>query len=566
MWLVAIFVILAAIHLAAGKLPCTGDEARYAFQGVGLYTDGGFYPKPSVWKPIATASGCGNGGVLASDTPGRPLQTISASLAFGGALRLGGLQAARWFNSIVGFAGLALLYLMLKIRFANPAGGASWAGVGAVAATAVSIPFAPYLQLIYPEILLFTTVTVGLYGLLVRNRYATLTASIVLPFLHIRALPLAIALFVILLFQMARERRPRGIVVQICALYIAGFGLFALSQYWLFGSFTGSAFPAYAPSPAIALERIGMQLYDVRHGAVAYAPLLLVGLAGLVLGAIRRDRLCAYSLVLFAVYFGTFMWSTAQESWTARFWVAGLPLVSVGLCYWLHEARQWWEWLPAVPFAALNLVNVVTYAFHPLWFLESRQSSIPYAALFLTTHVDLGLFLPVDADPGGIAPYTHPIVGLLTYTALVVALLAACRVPRAAATRAVVCALTCVVLAVPCALGLARSLHANAYTVTVLPSRHEFVIHVRDAGRIDAVQFDDQIPAYWTAPPYPEDFTIRCFDAAGVSVQETEPAHPLLVLDRCSDTDTIEITGSPAAGDSAVYRRMGAVRLIRRLL
>jgi hypothetical protein len=564
LWLVAIFLVLAGVHLIAGRLPCTGDEVRYAFQGVGLYSNGSFYPEPTVWRHFAAASGCGNGEVLASNQPGRPLQTISPSLVFGAALRLGGLEAARWLNFIVGCVGLALLYFTLKLRFPNRT-GASWAAIATVVAMAISIPFVAYLQLIYPEILLFTVVTAALYALIVRNRYATLAAVVVLPFVHVRALPLALAFFAVMLVQMARDRLPIAVWLRTCTLYAAGLGIFAATQFWLYGSFTGSAFPTYTPSVTIALERIGMQFYGVRHGAIAYAPLLLVGLAGLVLGTMRRERLCACSFALFATYFATFMWSSAQESWTARFWVAGLPFLAVGLCYWLYLATSWWEWLPAVPLAALNLGNTITYALNPLWFLESRQASIPYAALFLWAHVDFGLFLPVDADPGGIAPYTQPIGALLIYTVVLIALLVAFRRSSAVTTKAALCALTSSVVLLPFALGLARSLPANTYAVVIHPKQHEIIVRLTGRDRrVDAVQFDDQVPAYWTAPPYPKNFAILCL--AGAVAQNVEPAHPLLILDRCSGIVAIVIIGRPLGGADTVYRTIGKVRLIQRWL
>jgi len=565
LWLASIVLALTCVHLVAGKLPCTGDETRYAFQGLGLVADGSFYPEPKVWERFSAASNCGNGGVLPSDQRGRPLQTISASVVFGPALRVGGLEAARWLNFVIGCAALALLYVTLKMSFAKRSGGGRLSAVVAVGAIALSIPFAPYLQLIYPEILLFATVTAAVYGLASGRRYVTLASAVLLPFLHVRALPLAVALFAVLLFQMARDRVPPGIWTRTCALYAAGFGIFAALQCRLFGSLTGSAFPAYSPALSLVFERVGMQLYGVRHGAIAYAPLLLVALAGLALGTMRRERLCGYSLVLFVTYFATFMWSTAQESWTARFWVAGLPFLSVGLCYWLSLAKRWWEWLPAAPLAALTLANTVAFAINPLWFLESRQASIPYAALFLWSHVDLNLFLPVDAAPGGIAPYTQPIGALLIYTTLIVALLVACRL-QATTSRAVACALTCAVALTPLPLSLARSLPSDTYTIVIHPSEHAIIVRFVEKQKIDAAQFDDQIPAYWTAPPYPKDFTILCLDGRRVIAKTTEPAHPLLTFDHCSNIDRLKIIGTPTGGSDAIYRSVGPIRIIRREL
>ncbi|HTU71654.1 MAG TPA: hypothetical protein VMF11_15235 [Candidatus Baltobacteraceae bacterium] len=557
---------MAGIHLAVGKLPCAGDETRYAFQGVGLYTNGSFYPDRAVWKRFADSSGCGNGGVLQSDHRGRPLQTISASVIYGAALRVAGLEGARWLNFAVGCVGLTLLYVLLWSLFPRRTGGPSAAAIVSFAAIALSLPFVPYLQLIYPEVLLFTAVAAALYGLTRRRYYLTLVAIVLLPFLHVRALPLSLIFFLVLLVQMRRDKTAIAIRWQFLALYAAGMAIFAASQYRLFGSLTGSAFPSYAPSLSIALERIGMQLYGVRHGAVAYAPLLLVGFAGLLLGTLRRERVCEYSLILFGTYFATFMWSNASESWTARFWVAGLPFLAVGLGFWLNQAKRWWEWLPAAPLAAIDIGNTLTYIFNPLWYLESRQASIPYAALFLIAHVHFGLLLPVDGEPGGIAPYAAPIAPLLAYTALLIALLVMCRVPSVTRSRILFTAAACALLTLPVAFAAANSVDATDYSVTVDPKQHEFVVRLNAPRQnVDAIQFDDQIPAFWQAPPYPRSFTIRCIRDGRVVSETDEPAHPLLILPRCVDPTSIEIEGNAGSQD-ATYRGFGRMRLIRRLL
>ena len=231
-WLAAIIALLAVVHFIVGRLPCVGDETRYAFQGVGLYSSGSFYPQATLWRPFAAASGCGNGGVLSQPTaPGRPLQTISTSVLYGAALRTVGIEGARWLNFIVGCVGLSLLYFLLMRRF-RASGGASWAARIAVASLALTLPFVPYLQLIYPETLLFTAVSGALYALLRRFRYAGLAAVIALPFLHERALPLAMGFFVVLLLQMAHDRAPIAFIARVCALFAAGMALLAATQLW----------------------------------------------------------------------------------------------------------------------------------------------------------------------------------------------------------------------------------------------------------------------------------------------------------------------------------------------
>ncbi len=553
LWLVSIFLVLAGVHLMVGRLPCTGDEARYAYQGVGLYTNHHFNPEPDAWTRFASANGCPSIGRASSSQTDRPLQTFSTSLAFGSML-LFGLEAARWLNFLVGCAALALLYLLLKQLYPNRNGGQSVAGIATICSVALSIPFVEYLKLIYPEMLLFAVATAALYGLLLRRRYVATAAAIVLPFLHIRALPLSIAF-------VALQNRLRD-----WGLYAVGIAIFAATQLWLFGSLTGSAFPSYTPSFSIFVQRMGMQLYDVRHGAIAYAPLLLVGFAGLVLGAIRRDRACITAFILFATYFATFMWSSASESWTGRFWVAGLPFLAIGMCSWLSRA-QWWEWLPAAPLATLNLLHAVFFTIYPLWFLESRQSSIQYAALFLMTHVHIGLFLPVDTEPGGIAAYARPIVGLLFYTALVVALLAACRAPASTRRRAALCLASFFVVAAPFAFALARTIEPAHYSLTARAPQHEVVIRFNDgAYRIDAIQFDEQIPAIWAAPPFPREFAIRCLSDGHVAKETVVPARALVIVDRCLGGGSLDIVGLPLGGNDSFYQHLGTIRLIQRAL
>jgi hypothetical protein len=554
LWLTSIFLALVGVHLIVGRLPCTGDEARYAYQGVGLYTSHHFNPMPAQWTRFEAASRCPSIESVSGAQVDRPLQTISTSVVFGPMLVVAGLEGARWLNALLGFAALALLYLLLKRLYPNREGGASFAGIVAICIVAFCVPFVEYLKLLYPETLLFVAATAALYGLVLQRPSIATTAAIFLPFLHIRALPLSLTF-------MALQNRLRGWLA-----YAVGIATFAAMQLWLFGSFTGSAFPSYAPSISIFLQRFGMQLYDVRHGAIAYAPLLLIGFAGLIAGAFRRDRACIASLLLLATYFATFMWSTASESWSGRFWVAALPFLAIGICYWLNRA-QWWEWLPATPIAALSVMNIVFFALYPLWFLESRQSSIPYAALFLMTNLHFGLLLPVDAEPGGIAAYAQPIAGLLLYTAVVVALLAVSRLARAPQTRAVVCLASTFVVLAPFAFAFAHTIDAPGYRLISSVQKHEIAIHVIDGDtRVDAIQFDEQIPSVWPAPPFPREFLVRCLQGAAVHKTAVMPAHALLIVDRCDATETLDVVGLPLRDSDRFYEHLGTVRLIQRVL
>lgn len=557
--------MLVIIQVAVGPLYWTGDEPKYTFQGLGLFLNHQFYPSRPTWDAFLHANGLSSKYI--SDMMRPPYQTLSPSVVYGAVLSRYGLEAARWSNCAIGCLGTPLLLLLLKAGFARDLRPPRYALYLALATVSFSLPFVEYLKLLYPEILLFVVIAGALYSLFAGYRFATLALVVLLPFVHLRALPLAVAFGGLLLWDRRKTVRPKSIV-GIALLLVLGFLGLAAYQYALNGSFTGVASYMFVPSPAILPERLGMALFGVRHGVAAYSPIVLVGFAGLIAGAVRRNVPCTYALILLSSYVATIVWSEGSESWSARFWVAALPFIAVGLCYWVSTSRFWFSYLPVVPLAIISAASVAIFIKHPNAFLANRQTSIPFALIANAVPLDFGLVLPVDADPfSAIPPYTRPIAYVLAFAALLVCLLVLCNLLRNARAQKLTSAAALVTLLVVAAFCFVRPLPGNAFAVTVDPRANKIAIRTVNPGvSVAAIQFDDELAQYWSPDSgYPEEFAIRCLSGSRIVGEDLQPSRPLITLFNCSHSDEIELQGVPLGKGNLFFKHPGKITVMQRL-
>lgn len=551
-----VFALLAVIHLSAGSLAWTGDEIGYAYNGLGIYENHAYYPTLQQWNGFLKLSGVG----FSYDGPvQKPHNSLGPSIVYGPVLEHFGLEPARWFSFAMGCAGLALLYYLLAIPAAERKRvGFDLVAIASVALVAFALPLLAYLQLMYAEALLFLVVSAALFALLRRKTVAAVALIALLPWVHIRALPMMLVFFALLLADSYRQTSLRERLVVIAAV-CAAIGAFAAFQIHVFGSMTGGAFSTRPPSWNSVPERLGMQLFDVRHGLLAYSPVFLFGFAGLAYGAVRRKREALYSAALLIVYIATFMWSNAGESWTARFWVAGLPFLAVGVCAFLRALpnRRWAFIL--VPALLITWFNTYLFATQPMAFLSSRRLSVPYTLLNSWTHLHLGLYLPLDADPGTLETFTRTIPVLLIFAFLTVGALAVTAAASGAARRAASIA-AIILLVLPYVACAVNSLPASAYRAS--PGGNGVTITFAQPTRVTALQLNGTLDTNWFAPDVPRFFKIICRSAAGVRSLEQTPSRPLDLLDGCSDTTSVTIEALAPTSES-FYKKMVDVEALR---
>ncbi len=552
---------LAAVHLIAGPLAFTGDEPRYASEGLGLYSTGTVHVSKDDWNKFLVKSKLKEAAYLYAEVTRDNAPSFGPGVVFGAILRLGGLEAARWMNFLIGCLGIVALFKVLRTQFSSQQ-ALDAATITSIFCVSLSLPLIAYLRLLYPEVLLFTVTTFALSGMSTRRNLSTILAAAILPYLHIRALPLSVAFVVLALWDSWTSRRAHAIIARDLALYVVALVAYFGLQQATWGSFMGPAFASNHVTFFALPTRIAMQLYDVRHGLLAYAPLYFLGFAGLVAGSLQRNRLCTYSLGLMMTYVATFMWSTASESWTARFWVAAIPFLAVGMVFWMSRASRWVQWLPAMGCIAVTLVNTALFCRHSEWFLENRRASISYAALFGISHIHLGLFLPIDAEPGGLPSFDTLTTPLLLFTGVVVAMFVLIVVSNRLRTIASIAAL--LALSTPVIAGAHYVLTKSNYSLLTNVSTGVLTITLTHPPKnLSAIEFDGQLPRLWDPRLYPPALTVRCFHAGGVVTKDVQPSRALVLLPNCADVNKVELSLFRPGSNRSAITNIGPVTIMQ---
>ena len=381
-----------------GNLVLTGDEPRYLFASVSAWTGGNLSMAQASWNDWLDAHHIG-----AHFEASRGVHSVIHSLLLSPVATVFGLAAARWVQLIT-VSFVAALYF----RSAPPGQRvlfACW-----VLLYFVSIPLLPYLRLIYPEawlFLLFSIVVIFSFSneITTTQKYVFLIALVILPFLHLRT-ALAAAVFGIFFFYQewtGRPRDPKRIATMLLIVAIALL-LFVWYQIALTGSLTGTAISVYEPSFGIVLDRLAAQTFGYRHGLFFNNPIAMIGLAGLILGAMRKNSFMLVCLISLFAYVLTFIWGVASESYSARFWVFVLPLFIYGSIYWTKEVRSPFKWVVLALLAGATLFNTVLFVLKSNFFLENRSGSIAYEYLYdhITHFFNFNLIAGADVYDGGL--------------------------------------------------------------------------------------------------------------------------------------------------------------------
>jgi hypothetical protein len=252
------------------------------------------------------------------------------------------------------------------------------------------------------ETYLFALICCGWERLQTRDRGigGDLTTAIVLlaiPFTHLRASLIAGALYFILLYQLYSSGKTRRALALIALGAASMLALLGLNQA-IYGSITGPVTGAIL-APSQGFSYYSMQLFNLHHGLFAYAPVWLLGFAGLFSGAVRGLPLLRQGLVLAAIAALTSIGQDAGESWPARYWVPLIPMLAVGFCTWWSMVRGALPRLVAVILVAFTLVNTILFFRFPNQFLENRASTRTYQTLFdMFGHLNFGVVLPAPVD------------------------------------------------------------------------------------------------------------------------------------------------------------------------
>jgi hypothetical protein len=525
---------LSAMLLLGHKQVMTGDEPRYLMYAYSIVENGRFVMTLPEWQSLylsvtqtpASELPMGGGGAVLMN--GVYLPTLLAPVA-----RVFALAGLRAVTLIVGLTGLLYLVRLCR-RYASP--GASLLATGVAA---FCIPLLPYLHLFYMETFLFALVCCVWERLQVTDRETrgdALTGIfiIAIPFVHLRGAVVAAVFFVALLWQQyARDRR--GHAFALIAFGTLALACFIASNVAIYGAVTGPVNSARPPLPTEWFSVISMQSFNVRHGLIAYAPVWLLGYAGLLGGAILKVPLARQGLALALTATVTGVGINPGESWPARFWVLSVPTLAVGLCIFWELGRSVLLRSIVVLLITATLVNTVIFFRVPNAFLENRQTGATYQYLFdKLGHVDFGLMLPVET---GDAVNVNAARNLAIGGAAMVVLLAAALARRKALYA------TPVVLLLLAAFDLSRVKVLPQRDYTLQTTENGFNIVFRQPVSAAYIQFGRYWQT-WSKPPAWDQFSLALAGEVGHEVRELLAANQVIAASCASGVQMVSVSSS----------------------
>ena len=519
-----------------------GDEIRYGYYATSLFYTHTFQMPADLWSRYTAQAGC------PSTETWPVVHSVVSSAIMAPFAGVSPLRGTRWFMFAISCVGLLGIYRLIARTYSFRA--AIWV-VGCVA---FSIPFVGYAKTLYPEIFLLTLAVWS--WLLLRSRPFTMVHSAVglvlavgLPFFHVRGLFLAAPLLAMYALYAWRDAHRRRQLILGGLILIPAVWLFSLYEMRLFGSALGSATYLVTPSPGMFMDRFAIGLFDLRHGLLVYTPIWILAFVGLISGSFKRQALTIEALVFFACYSVGSVWSNASESMPARYWVATIPMLAVGLATWLHTPKSTSAWTVAPVLLIITLLNSALFVYDSWWFLENRTFSVTYNELFERLHhFHLGAFLPWDGF-GYAVPHMEVTTALALRLLLLLAALVACSWLACARHHRVWrriggLASLAIVLAVIGRTGIAL-IPSGEYQITTVQGQEPTSVTVRfnQPEHPSLVRFGEP-RQLWYPPNYPPEFVIANSPDGTRFREFRSPVRPLLPIFGVEESRVLRISES----------------------
>ena len=446
-----------------------------------------------------------------------------------------GTAGLRATGLIVGLLGLTALYVAMR-----HAVGLVPASIATLCA-GLLFPLVPYLHTFWAEVFIFAGIAAGLMQLprAGESRFSDLWRGaiiLVIPFIHLRGAVIGAAIFLAFFLRVYhsagldfRRLAPLALLAAAFALLLIGLNIF------VYGSPIGSVTTARPPSLFEVYDVVATNLVTVK-GLLPYAPIWVLGYAGLIAGAVRRERLVVECSAFAIVALLTSIGINPGEGAPGRFLIASVPMLAIGLAYWLSRSDNRWQWLLTSVLLVLSLVHTAVFIVRPNLHLENRQSDVVFQHIFDRIGLfNFGLSAPVEGLDTGLGRAFLLIVCLL-------AVLAATSIIYARRRFAVAGFLL--------ALGLLEMTRASE--IPVQPTIEGGVLTAALPTTPGQVSMIFGKPwERWYAPPYPLINSTTSIPGGFVE-QDTRPANPIFseACFRGIDTMTLQSSGIDLAAAS----------------
>lgn len=413
LWLAPFLVALGGYLVADREMrpPFTGDEPHYALEAFSYALDGDrdlTNDYASIGRVLRVTGSVTLQPQARRFFPGGPLVSFHGAglpLLLAPAAKLGGTVGALQLEMIaIAAIGAQLLFSIMAKLVPRP----RWMLWAVWASIVFSLPLVGYSARLYPE-MPAAVVVLAVARVLMASRLSwvgVLGASALigaLPWLHVRfaivaaGLALAVVLRVLQTRDGERAGRLWAPAVALAVPLIVSAGLLSVTNHATYGSWslvaqlrstqaipnapvpapsasggsggaTGGAATVPAPpssslgsavSPGLVFGGVTRGLLSSRNGWLPFAPVALLGVAGILALAVRRRRWIAYGGLVALVYLAEIASTGVLPGFSlpARFEVVAMPLVAVPLLLVVRDVR--WSRALFWPLAALGAVITV---------------------------------------------------------------------------------------------------------------------------------------------------------------------------------------------------------------
>ena len=409
-WL--LYVVIAAVPILGltvrltERLAYTGDEPRYLLYALSFQIEG---------KPLMSESSHERlrhermpGFELAPQSfenvqpdPDKPIHSIAWPLLLSPLATALSLPQIRLISLVTGLVGLCFL---AKLLIAHRLSIVS--ALGCLVPAALFLPMFPYYFLALPEAILFLLVCIAFWNLLgteterLRDFAPSIICSCLAPLVHLRALPLLIAVLLHLVLKIGWRQKSGGswmIIAKLTGIYLAAVTAVILYNCVIYGGVLGSV---TSGRPTFSLEGVAAALFYSHFGLLPYAPIFLLSFVGLAEGLWRRREWSVPAAVFLVALVAMTVGENPGETYPARFWVIGVPVLAIGLIG-FFQGRMLTPG-KAILYALLGLVslaNTVILVIDPGFHLAARSGPFPYDRLFeIVPWVHFGFWLGLFKD------------------------------------------------------------------------------------------------------------------------------------------------------------------------
>lgn len=518
-----IVLIIFSANLFVKNVAFTGDETRFTYYTVSFAKVGNFNLKFPEWFNYEIKNN------LVPYEPqlqnARPGHSIVVPILLSTIVNYIDFVTLRWSSFVIGIVGILLIGLLLRLlKYSKKV------ILFVLLIISTTIPVLPYFQIIYSDIWLFTFVSLCLYllfylvktiGVSITKTQTKIVLFIItpivfsfLPFLHLRLIGLTFVLLLIYIYNLWKLRlyitKLNYLSVFIVIIFMTL--TFVYTQINIYGSVFSSASAAFTPSLNNVYDRLIVSLLDYRHGLFTFTPLLYFAFLGLISASLKRSKTEIITLLLISSLLVISIWGSASESLPGRFWVAVIPMLSIGLASWLKNKKSLLEILLFIILMIISYVNSIYYILEPNVFLNNRFYSYTYDKLFeIFPRVNLSVLFPWDTFPKGSfylenSNYLGRLAGITLFTITLCLLFI-----RSKIKYIKILALTVFIIIVGLIFiySFVSKVPNNYYQMEYTSeNKNEVEIKFNKHINIAMLRFSEP-KYYWAVPPYPEELKIE---------------------------------------------------------